>query len=71
MRKRGETAIPGLVWAHHAGMTSLLRRLAPRNDGGARYAFAPPPIISGCCTSETAGDIRITSAWAAKIAAAR
>ena len=31
----------------------------------------PSPTISGCRASETAGDIRITSAWAAKIAAAR
>ena len=37
----------------------------------ARSTSGPSPIISGCCASATAGDIRITSAWAPKIAAAR
>src|SRR5258705_11389366 len=37
----------------------------------ARSASGPSPIISGCCARATAGDIRITSAWAPKIAAAR
>jgi hypothetical protein len=32
---------------------------------------AGSPTISGCRASETAGDIRITSAWAPKIATAR
>jgi hypothetical protein len=51
--------IPGLVLTHHPGMTE------------GRYAFAASPTISGCCASETAGDIRITSACAPKIATAR
>jgi hypothetical protein len=36
-----------------------------------RYAFAASPTISGCRASDTAGDIRITSACAPKIATAR
>jgi hypothetical protein len=36
----------------------------------ARDAVAASPTISGCRGSETAGDIRITSACAAKIATA-
>jgi hypothetical protein len=32
---------------------------------------AGSPTISGCRASETAGDIRITSAWAPKIATAK
>jgi hypothetical protein len=37
----------------------------------ARSTLGPSPTISGCHASDTAGDIRITSACAAKIAAAR
>ena len=37
----------------------------------ARYAFAPSPTMSGWRANETAGEVRITSACTAKIAAAR
>ena len=41
------------------------------NPQQARSTCGPSPTISGCRASETAGDIRITSACAPKIAAAR
>src|SRR3979411_3290897 len=69
--------IPGLVLAHHPGMTEsgLLRRFAPRNDEKEAHSLTqqacntsgPSPTMSGCRASPTAGDIRITSAWAPKI----
>jgi hypothetical protein len=37
----------------------------------ARSTLGPSPTISGCRASDTAGDIRITSACTPKIAAAR
>jgi len=37
----------------------------------ARQAFTGSPIISGCRANPTAGEIRITSACAPKIATAR
>ena len=56
------------------GRYGLLR--CARNDGGpisqqARSTLGLSPTISGCCASATAGESRITSAWAPKIAAAR
>jgi hypothetical protein len=43
----------------------------PGSPQHARKDLADSPTISGCRASDTAGDIRITSAWAPKIAAAR
>jgi hypothetical protein len=58
---------------HHPGMTGfgLFRPLRSSEYQQARSTLGPSPTISGWHVRATAGDIRITSAWAAKIAAAR
>jgi hypothetical protein len=69
--------MPGLVPGIHVFL--LFQRMekawmagsSPVMTKHALYAFAGSPTISGCRASDTAGDIRITSAWVPKIATAR
>jgi len=62
-----------LLWP---GMTKIIFQIVVVSVGfslaqQARSTFGPSPTISGCRASDTAGDIRITSACAPKIVAAR
>ena len=59
---------------HRAGIRAI-RSLLVMTTGCRRVTrpqhFRPSPTMSGCRASDTAGDIRITSAWAPKMTTAR
>jgi hypothetical protein len=59
--------------AGHDGMpfSGNAQNQSKRSSNQHARSTGPSPTMSGCRASDTAGDIRITSACAAKIAAAR